>query len=319
MGKLTSPLLSDFKKVLGEFEVAPKTLPFYIRWVEKALEFTKTAPGKIITRKNGEEFLLHLELKYEDWQVRQAGEAIKIYNYLLSSNENQEGSASTDETWQKILQDMRKRLRLKRRSYRTEQTYLAWVERFSKFASKPPEAVSGEDVQNFLTYLVVERKVAPSTQNQALNALVFLFRHVLQRDIQPYVDAVRAKERRRLPTVLTKEEVGRVLGHMKGVYNLIGRLMYGGGLRLNEALRLRVKDLDYERNVIVVREGKGGKDRVTLLPEALKKDLKGHLQEVKALGIECRAYPTGRAANLFNELVQKVGVENSAGAFHLTC
>ncbi len=283
MVRLTNSILSGFRELLLEFNIPFKSLPFYIRWVEKALEVTNTASGEVITRKKGQDFLLKIETQYEEWQVRQAGEAIKLYNYFLSQQKKECADAGTEEKWQKTLLEMKKRLRLKRRSYRTEQTYLAWVERFFKFTSKSPETVSGEDLQNFLTNLVVERKVAPSTQNQALNALIFMFRHVLKKDVEPYVDAVRAKERRKLPTVLTKEEVSKVLGHMKGVYNLMGRVMYGGGLRLNEALRLRIKDLDYARNVIVIRHGKGGKDRVTLLPEALKGDLDSHLDRVKDL------------------------------------
>ncbi|OCC16385.1 Integron integrase [Dissulfuribacter thermophilus] len=174
-------------------------------------------------------------------------------------------------------------MRLKRRSYRTEQAYLAWIDRFKLFSKKPVDEISGTDVQDFLTYLVVEKRIAGSTQNQALHALVFLFRHVLDREIEPYIDAVRAKERRRLPVVLTKTEVQLVLNNLKGVYGLIGRIMYGGGLRLNEAIRLRVKDIDEERRIINVREGKGGKDRITLLPEAILEDLKSHLKTVKKL------------------------------------
>lgn len=125
--------------------------------------------------------------------------------------------------------------------------------------------------------------MAPSTQNQALNALVFFFRHVLEYDIEAFINAVRAKEKRRLPVVLSKDEVRAVLSHMKGTYNLIGRLIYGGGLRLNEALRLRVKDIDMVRRVIIVRDGKGGKDRVTTLPGSVISAMEAHLKKVRLL------------------------------------
>jgi len=140
--------------------------------------------------------------------------------------------------------------------------------------------MGGPEVQAFLTHLAVEGNVAASTQNQALSALLFLYREVLHQDLGP-IDALRAKKPKRLPTVLTKEEVQQVLGHLSGVNLLMARLLYGSGLRLMEYLRLRVKDLDFAQRIILVRDGKGEKDRVTMLPESLVVPLQDHLRIVQ--------------------------------------
>lgn len=139
-----------------------------------------------------------------------------------------------------------------------------------------------EEVTAFLTHLAVRRKVSASTQNQALSALLFLYRHLLDRELGD-LDAVRARRRRRLPVVLTQGEVARVLAGMEGVPRLVALLLYGSGLRLAECLRLRVEDLDFSYHQITVRDGKGGKDRVTMLPARVEAPLQRHLEQVKRL------------------------------------
>ena len=157
--------------------------------------------------------------------------------------------------------DTRKVLRLKHRSYRTEETYMSWFKQFCSFIQyKSPDLIDENDLKNFLRYLAVERKVGASTQNQAFNALLFVYRHVLQMDVGEIADAVRAKYRKRLPVVMTSQEVLRVLDEIKGIQRLMAELIYGGGLRLIECAQLRIKDIDLEQNVITVRAGKGDKD-----------------------------------------------------------
>jgi integron integrase len=181
----------------------------------------------------------------------------------------------------RLLDQVRQRLRIKHYSYRTEQQYIAWVRRFILFHGKRhPTEMGGAEVEAFLSHLATDRKVAASTQNQALAALLFLYREVLQIEL-PWLDnMIRASKPRRLPVVLTPEEVRRLLSELDGVYWLIASLLYGSGLRLMEALRLRVKDVDTEYRQLIVREGKGGKDRRTVLPEALIGPLKNHLARV---------------------------------------
>ena len=182
----------------------------------------------------------------------------------------------------KFLDQVRDALRLKHYSIRTEQAYVGWVKRYIYFHGvRHPSEMGAPEVEAFLTYLAVKENVAASTQNQALSALLFLYREVLQQDLGP-VDALRAKRSKRLPTVLSKEETLRLIGCLSGTHQLMAKLIYGSGLRLMECLRLRVKDLEFERRAIIVRDGKGAEDRVTVLPDSLIPLLQEHLQRVKA-------------------------------------
>ena len=179
---------------------------------------------------------------------------------------------------------MRRALRVRHYSARTEEAYVAWVRRFVRFSGlRHPRELGPSDVTRFLSGLAVDRHVSPSTQNQALSALVFLYRDALEMPVGWLSALVRAKKSPRVPVVLSKAEVRRVLTRAKGrgSATLVIALLYGTGLRLLEALCLRVKDLDFARNEIVVRGGKGDRDRVTMLPERLKGLLLDHLAEVR--------------------------------------
>jgi integron integrase len=184
-------------------------------------------------------------------------------------------------TPKKLLDQVRDAIRLKHYSIRTEQAYVTWIKRYIYFHNvRHPAEMGTAEIQAFLTHLAVEGNVAASTQNQALSALLFLYKEVLHQDLGP-IDALRAKKSKRLPSVLTKEELHRVLGHLSGTHLLMAKLLYGSGLRLMECLRLRVKDLDFAQRIILVRDGKGAKDRVTMLPESLVSPLQDHLRIVK--------------------------------------
>ncbi len=184
----------------------------------------------------------------------------------------------------KLLDQVRGKIRLKHYSIRTEQTYVDWIKRFILFHGKHhPKDMGAQEVEAFLTHLAVEGRVAASTQNQAKSALLFLYKEVLGFEL-PWLDNVtQAKTPKRLPVVLTREEVQAVLARMEGTHWLIASLLYGSGLRIMEGLRLRVKDVELTRREILVRDGKGFKDRVTMLPTALLAPLKTHLQRVKLL------------------------------------
>lgn len=178
----------------------------------------------------------------------------------------------------KLLEQVRDRIRMKHYSIRTETQYLQWIRRFILFHDKRhPRDMAAPEIEAFLTHLAVVGNVSSSTQNQALSALLFLYREVLQMEL-PWLDNVtRAKRPQRLPVVLTSQEVRAVLGQMSGLYGLMAALLYGTGMRLMECVRLRVKDVDFERSEIVVRDGKGAKDRVTMLPGAVVTELQAHL------------------------------------------
>ena len=173
---------------------------------------------------------------------------------------------------------------MKHYSIRTEAQYVQWIRRFILFHDKRhPREMGAREVEAFLTHLAVDGNVAAATQNQALSALLFLYREVLEIDL-PWLDnMVRAKRPARLPVVLTRSEVTAVLGRMTGTHALMARLLYGTGMRLMECVRLRVKDVDFERAEILVRDGKGAKDRVTMLPQSLIPVLREQVQQRRLL------------------------------------
>ena len=184
----------------------------------------------------------------------------------------------------KLLDQMREVLRLKHLSYRTEEAYLSWVKRFILFHGKRhPRDMGAPEIRAFLSHLAIHDKVAASTQNGALNALLFLYRYVLQQSFPELPDLERAKRPRRVPTVWTREEVHVVLTQLHGTPHLMASLLYGAGLRLMECVRLRVKDVDCAYHQITIRDGKGVQDRVTMLPRALEAPLQRHLAKVKLL------------------------------------
>ena len=184
----------------------------------------------------------------------------------------------------KLLERVRAVARVRHLSLRTEQAYSDWIRRFILFHKKRhPGEMGPEEIRQFLSHLAVEGQVAASTQNVALCALLFLYRDVLQVEL-PYVEAIhRAKRPARLPVVFTRAEVSALLSHLSGTYSLVAGLLYGSGLRLMEAVRLRVKDLDFEYAEILVRDGKGEKDRRTILPRPLDVPLRRHLERVRLL------------------------------------
>ncbi len=269
-------------------QVKARSLPYYVKWVADCYAFLNKDFSQRVTNEEKEQFLSHLAKAHEDWQIKQADLAIKLYNFFLLKN-SKTNSKQALAQWEILFKDTIKALRLRHRSYRTEKAYLGWLVRFKEFVKeKSPQELTGEDVQDFLTHLAVEKKTSPSTQNQALNAILFVFRHVLKKDISGYIDAIRARQKRRLPVVLTKREVKQVFDKMSGEQRLMAMLIYGCGLRVSECIRLRIKDIDLEQGVVIVRSGKGDKDRITVLPESLKDDLITHIEKVRKVYEEDR-------------------------------
>lgn len=190
---------------------------------------------------------------------------------------------------------MREAMRTRHYSPRTERTYCHWVKQFVFFHGKQHPAEMGEpEINRFLTHLATERHVSSSTQNQALSAILFLYRSIVGREVGDLGGVARARRPRRLPVVLTREEVRLILEHLSDVKWLMASLMYGAGLRLMERLRLRVQDLDIGANQSIVRDGKGSKDRVTMLPEKLKGPLQEQLRRVQQLHVADLADGWGR-------------------------
>jgi integron integrase len=180
-----------------------------------------------------------------------------------------------------FLLSVQKEIRVRHYTIRTEQAYLGWIKRFILFHNKRhPETMGKNEVKQFLNYLALERKVASATQNQALNSLVFMYRHVLKQPIENMDGLVYAKRKINIPTVLSKNEIRCILSHLSGIHWLLISLLYGSGLRVMESVRLRVKDFDFDYQTIIVRDGKGHKDRVVTLPAPIVEPLKNHLKVV---------------------------------------
>lgn len=184
----------------------------------------------------------------------------------------------------RLLDEIRARIRAKHYSRRTEESYTHWIKRFILFHNKRhPRQMGAPEIEAFLSGLATVRNVSASTQNQALAALLFLYKEVFGVEL-PWLDNItRAKPRERLPVVLTQAEVNALLSHLDGTHGLMLRLMYGTGMRLMECVRLRIKDVDFDRGEIIIRDGKGGKDRMTMLPRSLAQSLREHLERVRSL------------------------------------
>jgi integron integrase len=189
-----------------------------------------------------------------------------------------------DQSSPKLLDRLKEALRARHYSPRTESTYHQWVKQYIFFHNvRHPAEMAEPEINAFLTHLAVKHKVSASTQNQALSALLFLYRHVIGREIGDLGDVIRARKPKRVPVVMTREEVKLVLDNLSDDKWLAASLMYGTGLRLMECMRLRVQDIDFSKNQILVRHGKGAKSRVTMLPDSLKIPLQSHLERVKAI------------------------------------
>jgi integron integrase len=237
---------------------------------------------------------LDADEKIADWQVKQAADAVILYaeKYLnrplqqVTIRAKDSREKSTDQKgsvqWKQTLEEAKSAIRLRHFSLSTEKTYLGWIARFKSFLKdRDPHLLEANDMKNYLTHLALHGRVSASTQNQAFNALLFLYRHTLRKEVDDLTAVVRAKRKINLPTVLSRDEAKSLLSYLNGVYLLMGQLMYGCGLRLTECLRLRIKDVDFENNLLMVRSGKGEKDRALMIPEKIKEELSKHVTSVK--------------------------------------
>lgn len=294
---MVSKILPDFQKFLLSRKLIPeKNVAFYAYWVSKFLAFPNSSED-LAPDLRVREFLNHLrqQKNIADWQLKQADEALRLYidhfldgnTLTLYPNLSQQEKKLTDIS--KVLSEMRQAIRIKHYSYRTERSYIDWAKRFFDYTLNVKNKgiqvadLDSGDVRDYLSYLATKKRVSASTQNQAFNALLFLFRDVLKKGLGDLNKTIRAKRGQKLPVVLSPEEVKEMFKYAKGLNLLILQLLYGSGMRLMEVVRLRVKDVDFGSNLIFVRDGKGDKDRTTLLPELVKSQLRLHLEEVKAL------------------------------------
>jgi integron integrase len=285
-------ILPEFQSYLRDRHLAPeKNVPFLAYWVSRFLSYGRKKD--ISTDDYDEavaiEFLdmLRADEKILDWQPRQADDALKLYyfHYLGKAGPKLPDAISSDEA-PDALMEVTRLIRLRHYSYSTERTYLHWIKRFISYAITPERQLSDlttEDFRNYLSHLAMKQRVSASTQNQAFNAVLFLYRHVLGKETGNLGNTVRAKSGQKLPAVFTVDEMKQLFGQMNGIYRLIAELIYGSGMRVMEFARLRVKDIDFGADTIFIRSGKGDKDRSTVLPTAVKERLLEHLKGVKEL------------------------------------
>jgi integron integrase len=283
---------------------------WYVKWAYKFAVLFEGIPLEARSADHVKSFLIKLrnQLKVERWQVEQASEALRIlYQDFLKAvwaKEWQKATYISEDIWVKgrisfrdesrssdvdtvhkeLFGRFRSEIRSRHYSIRTERSYEEWIRRFLIFHDlKPLRELGAGSVKEYLEYLAEKRQVTASTQSQALNALVFLYDQVLDEPFGEIGEFARAKRPKRLPVVLSREEVSRLLDSLTGTTALIAGLLYGSGLRIMECVRLRVKDIDFNQNQIMVRDGKGQKDRITMLPGRFRQSLQEHLKQVKEL------------------------------------
>lgn len=305
-----------FRDIVIKFNIPDSQADLYVKW---ATNFALSIKGKPLKERKLEDVKAYLaNLKEQkdinEIQIEQARKALYLlyYKFLkvpldFSENEStgQEFKIQKDrcnekperndfmlkkyikKSQEKLIEKIQQELRYKHYSLKTEYTYIDWVLRYlSFFKGVSPESLGSKDIKQYLDYLAVDRKVSSSTQNQALNAIVFMYTQVLQDDPGDFSDFTRAKNKRNIPVVLTVDEVNAVLVNLEGDMLLMAELLYGAGLRIMECVRLRIKDVDFGRNQIVVRNGKGNKDRLTMLPSKYKDKLKEKVDSSRQIFME---------------------------------
>jgi integron integrase len=295
--------LAAFERfVQAEGGVGTRQAPYYSRWVREVYRLAATALGSELSSAEEERALRRLAGQVADWQVKQAGHAARLYRYFLGGSAFSRGGGAGEPdadaclagagraAWRPVVEQVRRVMRLQHKSLNTEKAYLMWLRRCAEWlAWKAPEAVTDADLSAFLRWLAGDQQMAEATQSQALNALVFCFRHGLDRELSGLDASVRARPTRRVPTVLSQSEVCRLLDGLDGMPRLMAQMIYGCGLRLAECLQLRVKDVDLEQRVVTVHGGKGDRDRLTVLPELLVPELLSYLPRIRAIHEEDRA------------------------------
>jgi len=264
-----------------KFKVSSYRFPFYIKWIKMYNNYTAKLD---YSENNQDKFIRTLSTNYPDWQVEQAEKAVTIFLSFIRRNDNSGiiSRSKDNSIWKNVISNMKEEIRLQNKSLQTEKSYIYWAKKFSEYTCyKIPVDVDQKDVKAFLTYLAVEKSVAISTQKQSFNAILFLFRHILDKKILNLDSVTKSRIKRRLPLVLSQTEIIKIIEHLKNPYKLMAEIIYGGGLRLSECLNLRIKDIDFENNILTIRSGKGDKDRQTLLSKKAAISLKDHIQKIR--------------------------------------
>jgi integron integrase len=257
---------------------------YFINWVNRFLELNFAS--QLSNKDKIMQFVEHLTVdnSLKEWQRDQGRQAVEIYLNMFLANVNGVVAGGSHPDFVAMSEKMRTALRLKHYAYRTEQTYLDWVRKYFNYCySENHDYRTSATVKLYLSHLATSLKVAASTQNQAFNSLLFLFRHVLEVKLDDISGSVRAKAKKNFPAVLSVNEVKLLFSQVEGTQRMILELVYGSGLRVSELTRLRVMNVDFDNLHIIIKDGKGGKDRIVSLPRKLEEVLRIHLSKVKEL------------------------------------
>jgi integron integrase len=276
--------LIDYERYIisNNFVNAAKS-KYYVAWVKKYLSFNLS--NVLNSQEKIQQFMqyLHQDSHWQNWQLEQARHAVELYLGMFPQQVDDSEPEGIN-SFADVEKRLRTVLRLKHYSYNTEQTYFDWCKRYYQYCEKKKiDFKSSQSVKNYLTYLAVKRDVAGATQSQAFNSILFMFRFVLEKDLEDIRGTVRAKKKENLPAVLSVDEIKLLFKQVKGSKRMMLELIYGTGLRVSEFIRLRVKDIDFDNDLLIIVDGKGGKDRAVSLPQKLKQQLKEHLVKVKEI------------------------------------
>lgn len=292
-------ILSSYGQfLLTQSLVSPGKEKYFVFWLRRFLSNESTFKGPNWEEKLSQYLLLlGKDQNIADWQVTQAEQSVWLYfqNYLPAQKTNRESSGSSSgnngqDGWfdkRKMIVDLEEWLRIKHYAYRTEKSYISWCKRLFKYSlehhsSNTPDLVfvSQKLIRDFLAHIALTHNVSKSTQNQAFSAILFLCRYVLKIELHDMEKNLRSRAGKKLPVVFSPGEIKRIFSHLTGTSGLILRLIYSSGLRLNECIRLRVKDLDFDQGLLFVRSGKGDKDRSTVFAKSLRNELSLHLEKI---------------------------------------
>jgi integron integrase len=326
MISIPSELQACFDAVLVKKSIPTKHYGHYRKWLRYYLDFCQKYRFPHSKRESLPHFIKKLQEKHQTQeQQKQASQSVLLYYGLLQSdfkNRIQLPSVSSAhvspsqqlqskkilspqrESWKSAHADLYAEIKTRHYSPKTLKTYSIWIRQFQTFTNgKDTQSLSSADVKEFLTFLAVKRRVSASTQNQAFNALLFFYRHVIKKDFGEQKDVVRAKRKPYIPVVLSREEIDAILENLSYPYNLVVKLLYGCGLRLFECLNLRINNFNFDAGVLTIHDGKGKKDRTVPLPEKIMPELKVHLERVKNL--HQRDMDSGYAGTFMFGLLEK--------------
>jgi len=298
MLEMPTQLRNGYVRLLEQRDVPPHSHNYYVKWLRFYLDFCSKYHHDPARHSSLPLFIRKLHEKNQTpRQQSQASHAIRLYYELKNldtfnkpANQNNKarqkssvGLTKEKKLWAKIYNDLDTAIKVLHYSPKTYKAYAGWVRQFQNFIhEKAPESLTIDDVKSFLTHLAVKRKVSPSTQNQAFNALLFLFKHILHKEFK-VEGVVRAKQRKYIPVVLSREEIDRILQHLPYPYDLVVKLLYGCGLRLFECLQLRINHLNFDAIILTVHDGKGQKDRTVPLPASILDELRAQVDRVHNL------------------------------------